>query len=171
MTDSNGDKRVIGLRDICEMRLHLAASRFHEHHVCNLHLANGERLIISNDYVRFGFWRISSGETYRPFVLTLCAALASPGGECRFLAGPRKAAYVAVTLAMMAAMYAIAQAMVAHAGMSETDGRWLMAFGGVLILLKSPYWSRSNRLTEFDPLAIPEGLLPAGHDNAARRGE
>ena len=160
MTDENGGRQTFRLPDIRELRLYLMPSRFWEHYVCELQLANGDRLRIGDDYQRFVVWKVSSRESYRCFILALCAALVSEERRCRFRAGPRKTSYLLSVLAMAIGVYLIAQFLVAHVGMSETDRNWLVAFGYGLILLKSPYWRRSNRLTEFDPADIPEGLLP-----------
>jgi hypothetical protein len=163
MTISNGSTQTVALRDIREVRIYMVRSRFWEHYVCELRLADRRMLRIYDEYTRFLVWRMSSGKTYRRLVTELCAALAATDMRCRFRTGPRLSSCLLIALAMALAMYLIAQAMVSHAGMSQADGRWLFAIGCGLILLKSPYWRSANRLIEFDPVAIPEGLLPRVH--------
>ncbi len=160
MTDEGGVSQTFALRDIRELRLYLTSSRFSEHYICVLRLADSSRLRIYDEYARFVVWRVSSRETYRGFVTALCAALATEDMECRFRAGPRISFYLMTVLAMAAGIYLIAQFLVAHVGMTEADARWLLAFGFGLILVKSPYWRSGNRLIRFEPTAIPEGLLP-----------
>lgn len=155
-----GHEDGFALRDIREVRLSLMASRFRKHHVCELQLADRSRLRIDDEYARFAIWKVASGESYRRFVVTLCTALAVEGTECRFRTGPRGSVYLAMVLVMAAAIHLIAQFLVVHVGLSETEGRWFFAFGCGLILLKSPYWRRVNRPAAFDPVAIPEALLP-----------
>lgn len=165
MTNTDrGIVRTLGLQEIRELRLCLMPSRFWEHHVCELQLTDGSRLWIGDDYVKFVVWKVSSKETYREFVTALCAALASKGLQCRFRTGPREPDHLLLMLAVIAAIYVITQFLVVHVGMSKTDGNWFFSFGCVLVLLKSPYWRRVNRPTEFDPTKIPDGLLP---DDAA----
>jgi hypothetical protein len=160
MTDEGGGGRSFALPDIRELRLSLTPSRFSEHYVCELRLADGGTLSIYDEYQRFVVWKVSSKETYRGFVLALCAALASEGRRCRFRAGPRVGSHLLIVLAMAVAIYLIAQFLVVHVGMSATERNWFFAFGCGLILLKSPYWRRSNRQAVFDPADIPEELLP-----------
>lgn len=135
-------------------------SRFREHFVCELRLADDSILQIGDEYAWLMVLKISSRDTYRSFVTTLCAALASEKISCRFRAGPRGSSYLLAVLLMAAAIYLFAQFMVFHVGMTEADARWLVALGFGLILVKSPYWRSANRLIEFEPAKIPEGLLP-----------
>lgn len=160
MTDENGSRQNFALADVCELRLSLMPTRFSEHHICELLLAEGNALRIYDGYQRFVFWKVSSGESYRCFVLALCVALISDGGRCRFCAGPRAVPHLVSVLAMLVAIYLLAQLLVVHVGASETDRNWLLAFGCALILLRSPFWHRSNRQPAFDPAAIPAELLP-----------
>lgn len=160
MTDEDGGGRIFALRDIREVRLYLMPSRLWEHYVCELRLSDNTMLRIGDEYARFLVWRVFTTETYRDFIMALCAALAAQEPRCRFRAGPLLWTYLLSVLAMAAAIHLLAQAMVVHMGMSETDRYWLLAFGYGLILLKSPYWRGANRLTEFDPTDIPEGFLP-----------
>ncbi len=160
MTTEDGAGQTFDLRDIREVRIYVTPSRYSEHYVCELRLADNTLLRIEDGYARFVVWTVSSRETYRSFVTALCAALASVEPHCRFRAGPRMSRYLLTVLAMAVAIYLLAQFMISQVGMSETDGQWLFAFGCGLILLKSPYWRSANRQTEFDPANIPEGLLP-----------
>lgn len=156
----NDAASICDLREIRELRLYLMPARFWQYYVCELRLADGRMLRIGDEYTRFVVWRVLSRETYGKFVAALCAKLVSAGVPCRFRAGPPEASYLFVTLAAVAAIYGLTQFMVSQVGMSETDGRWAFAFGCALALLKSPYWHRVNRLVEFDPAEIPDGLLP-----------
>lgn len=160
MTDESGGGRSFALRDVHELRLFLMPSRFSEHLICELRLADGETLQICDAYQRFFLWKVSSQETYRGFVLALCAALVAEGRDCRFRAGPPAGQYLLITLAMLIAIYLLAQFAVILLEASEADRNGLLAFEYGLILLKSPYWRRSNRQAAFDPTAIPEELLP-----------
>lgn len=169
VSDEDGGGHMFELLDIRELRLYVTSSRFREHYVRELRLADDSAMRINDEYARFVVWKVSSRETYRSFITALCVAIAPEEIHCRFRAGPAEASYLLTVLAMAAAIYLLAQYLVLHVGMSEADGHWLVALGCGLIRLKSPYWRSANRLIKFDPTEIPGGLLPHAIDAADAR--
>ncbi len=100
MTKADGAAQTFELREIREVRLYVMPSRFWEHYVCELRLADDSMLRIGDECAGLAVWKASSKDTYRSFVTALCAALDSEKLSCRFRAGPRLSSYLITVLVM-----------------------------------------------------------------------